>query len=254
MSLLAEVNPPVYEGKTLMATHVDVNGKYVYVSYNTQGEAYLGGIDVIDISSPNNPKLVVQAILPNVDVSTVLYDNGKLYIAGALDADLNKVDTPAFVAQMPLQSGLLTNDYVLNSLAGYVGTGLAVADSKYYAVSGNAGVIAKLDKTTNLLETTIAVDDLRAMGRIDNKIVVLSGTEGVKVYNAGTLSLESSFVTSTDVAEAKRTIDFQGNNILVSQGYAGLGVYNLTGTLLQIFKNSGVTITGTFKDTFNKLK
>lgn len=233
MSLLAEVSPPVYNGKTLMATHVDVKDKYVYVSYNTQGEAYLGGVDVIDISSPNNPKLVVQAILPNVDISTVLYDNGKLYIAGAVDVDFNKVPTSAFVAQMPLQSGLLTNDYVLNSLAGYVGTGLAVADSKYYAVSGNDGVIAKLDKTTNFIEDAIAVDDLRAMGRIDNKIVVLSGTEGVKVYNAGKLSLESSFTTAVDVAQAKRTIDFQGNNILVSQGYAGLGVYNLTGTLLQ---------------------
>ncbi|MGM8360683.1 hypothetical protein ACSV4D_02080 [Flavobacterium sp. ARAG 55.4] len=233
MSLLAEVAPPVYGGKTLMATHVDVKDNYVYVSYNTQGDTYLGGIDVIDISSPNNPKLVVQAILPNVDISTVLFDNGKLYIAGAVDVDLNNVPSPAFVAQMPLQSGLLTNDYVLNSLAGYVGTGLAVADSKYYAVSGNNGVLAKLDKTTNIIETTIAVDDLRALGRIDNKIVVLSGTDGIKVYNAGTLNLESSFVTSTDVAEAKRTIDFQGNNVLVSQGYKGLEVYNLTGTLLQ---------------------
>lgn len=233
MSLLAEVEPPTYEGKTLMATHVDVKDNYVYVSYNTQGETYLGGIDVIDISSPNNPKLVVQAILPNVDISTVLFDNGKLYIAGAVDADINNVPTPAFVAQMPLQSGLLTNDYLLSSLAGYVGTGLAVADSKYYAVSGNNGVLAKLDKTTNTIETTIAVDDLRALGRIDNKIVVLSGTEGVKVYNAETLNLESSFVTSTDVAEAKRTIDFQGNNILVAQGPSGLGIYNLSGVLQQ---------------------
>lgn len=236
MSLLAEVKAPSYQGKTLMATHVDVKDNYVYVSYNTQGDAYLGGIDVIDISSPNNPKLVVQAILPNVDISTVLYDNGKLYIAGAVDADFNKVATPAFVAQMPLQSGLLTTDYIMNPLAGYVGTGLAVADSKYYAVSGNPGVVAKLDKATNALETTINVEDLRAMGRIGNKIVVLSGSVGVKVYNAGTLSLESYFTTPKDIAEAKRTIDFQGNNILVSQGTSGLGVYNLTsGTLLQSF-------------------
>lgn len=236
MSLLAEVKPPVYNGKTLMATHVDVKDNYVYVSYNTQGDAYLGGIDVIDISSPNNPKLVVQAILPNVDISTVLFDNGKLYIAGAVDVDFNKVTTSAFVAQMPLQSGLLTNNYVSNSLLGYVGTGLAVADSKYYAVSGNPGVVAKFDKATNVLETTVNVEDLRAMGHIGNKIVVLSGSNGVKVYNAGTLNLESSFVTPKDIAEAKRTIDFQGNNILVSQGASGLGVYNLTsGTSMQSF-------------------
>ncbi|MFA9188824.1 PQQ-binding-like beta-propeller repeat protein [Flavobacterium sp. FBOR7N2.3] len=236
MSLLAEVKPPTYDGKTLMATHVDVKDNYVYVSYNTQGDAYLGGIDIIDISSPNNPKLVVQAILPNVDISTVLFDNGKLYITGAVDADSNKVATPAFVAQMPLQSGLLTKEYTLNSLEGYVGTGLAVADSKYYAVSGDNGVIAKLDKNTNVLETTIPVEDLRAMGHIGNKIVVLSGKSGVKVYNAGTLGLESSFTTSVDVADAKRTIDFQGNNVLVSQGSSGLGVYNLTtGKLEQSF-------------------
>lgn len=236
MSLLAEVTPPIYNGRTLMATHVDVKDNYVYVSYNTQGETYLGGIDVIDISTPNNPKLVVQAILPNVDISTVLFDNGKLYISGAIDADLNEVSSPAFVAQMPLQSGLLTKDYILNSLTGYVGTGLAVTDSKYYAVSGNNGVIAKLDKSTNVLETTIPVDDLRAMGHIGNKIVVLSGTGSVKVYNAGTLSLETSFKVSVDVADAKRTIDFQGNNVLVSQGYSGLGVYNLnTGAIQQSF-------------------
>ncbi|KDN54898.1 LVIVD repeat-containing protein [Flavobacterium seoulense] len=236
MSLLAEVKAPTYNGKTLMATHVDVKDNYVYVSYNTQGDVYLGGIDVIDISSPNNPKLVVQAILPNVDVSTVLFDNGKLYIAGAVDADFNKVATPAFVAQMPLQSGLLTNTYVSNQLSGYVGTGLAVADAKYYAVSGDNGVIAKLDKATNVLETTISVNDLRAMGRINNKIVVLSGAEGVKVYNEGTLKLESSFKTAIDVVDAKRTIDFQGNNILVSQGASGLGVYNLTtGASVQTF-------------------
>src|SRR6478735_10192600 len=42
MSLLAEVNPPSYEGKKLTATHVDVKNNYVYVSYNTQGETYLG--------------------------------------------------------------------------------------------------------------------------------------------------------------------------------------------------------------------
>jgi hypothetical protein len=229
MSLLAEVKAPTYQGKTLMATHVDVKDNYVYVSYNTQGDAYLGGIDVIDISSPNNPKLVVQAILPNVDISTVLYDNGKLYIAGAVDADFNKLATPAFVAQMPLQSGLLTTDYIMNPLVGYVGTGLAVADSKYYAVSGNPGVVAKLDKATNALEATINVEDLRAMGRVGNKIVVLSGTQGIKVYNAETLVSEISFKTAVDNrTDAKRTIDFQGNNVLVSQGTSGLGVYNLT--------------------------
>ena len=234
MSLLAEVNPPVYEGKTLTATHVDVKDNYIYVSYNTAGETYLGAIDVIDITEPNNPKLVVQAILPNTDISTVVYDNGNLYIAGATSVDANKnIETPAFVARMPLKSGLLTTDYTNIPLLSYVGTGVAVAPNEYFSVSGNNGVLAKIDKTTNTIKATIPIADLRALGYINNKVVVLSGTEGVKIYNADTMSLISSFKTGTDVAEAKRTIDFQGDNILVAQGYSGLTVYNATGGLVQ---------------------
>ena len=235
MALLAEIEPPVYNGITLRATHVDVKDNYVYVSYNTQGDVYLGAIDVIDVSQPNNPRVVIQALLPNTDISTVLYDNGKLYLAGATDVDKNNLlTTPAFVGVMPLQSGLPTNNFTSASLVSNVAVGLAVTDSKYYGVSGNSGVVAKIDKATNTVETTIAVADLRAMGRIDNKIVVLSGTDGVKVFNADNLSLQSSFSTSKDVADAKRTIDFQGNNLLVSEGYQGLKVYNLnSGSLLQ---------------------
>jgi hypothetical protein len=234
MSLLAEVNPPTYQGKKLTATHVDVKDNYVYVSYNTQGETYLGGIDVIDISQPNNPKLVVQAILPNTDISTVVYNNGVLYISGASSKDANpELTSSAFVAKMPLQNGLLTNDYKPVSLTGNVGTGVAVANSNYFAISGNKGILAKINNSTNEINASISIADLRALGYIDNKVVVLSGTEGIKIYNADSMALVSSIATSTDVPDAKRTIDFQGSNILVADGYSGLKVFSSTGSLLQ---------------------
>lgn len=234
MSLLAEVNPPTYEGKTLTATHVDVNGNFVYVSYNTQGETYLGGIDVIDVSQPNNPKLVIQAILPNTDISTVVYQNGTLYISGASRMDANpELTSPAFVAKMPLQNGLLSNDYTPLSLIGNVGTGVAVANSNYFAISGNKGALVKINNSSNEINTAISIDDLRALGYNDNKIVVYSGSQGVKIYNADTMALLSTITTSTDVPDAKRTIDFQGSNILVADGYNGLKVFNSAGNLLQ---------------------
>ena len=234
MSLLAEVNAPTYEGKKLTASHVDVKDNYVYVSYNTQGETYLGGIDVIDVSQPNNPKLIVQAILPNTDISTVVYNNGMLYISGASSRDANpELTSSAFVAKMPLQNGLLTNNYVPVSLTGNVGTGVAIASSNYFAISGNNGVLAKISNSTNVINTAIPIADLRALGYIDNKVVVLSGSEGVKIYNADSMALISSITTSTDVPDAKRTIDFQGSNLLVADGYKGLKVFNSTGSLLQ---------------------
>lgn len=35
--LVAEVAPPSYNGKTLRATHIALEGNYAYVSYNTEG-------------------------------------------------------------------------------------------------------------------------------------------------------------------------------------------------------------------------
>lgn len=237
MSLLAEVKPPTYQGVQLTASHVDVNDNFVYVSYNTQGDQYLGGIDVIDVSQPNDPVLIVSAVLPNIDISSVKYNNGKLYIAGAADVDaVEGTVTPAFVAKMDLASGRLSNDYDLTTLPSFVATDLVVTASNYYAVTGNPGVVAKLNKETGAVEASIELADLRAIGSVNNKIVILSGTEGVKILNASTLNTESSFSTSTDVAQAKRTIDFQGNNLIVAEGLNGMKVYNTTnGNLIQSF-------------------
>lgn len=232
--LVAEVAPPVYNGKTLRATHVAIEGNYAYVSYNTEGETYLGALEVLNISNPNAPQLVMQAILPNVDISSVRYDDGKLYIAGAKDIYASGASSPAFVGSMPLSGGMLTNAFQQTVLAGKVGTDVASGGSKYYAVSGATGILAQLNKANQQIEISIPLNDLRALGYNNNKIVVLSGTDGVQIYNANGLSPVTSFSTSPDVAEAKRTIDFIDGKLLVSEGYNGVGVYNLaTGTKLQ---------------------
>jgi hypothetical protein len=226
--LVAEVAPPVYNGKTLRATHVALEGNYAYVSYNTEGETYLGAVEVINISNPNAPQLVMQAILPNTDVSSVRYDDGKLYIAGAKDIYASGASTPAFVGSMTLNGGMLGNAFQETFLTGKVGTDVTSNGTKYYAVTGATGVLAQLNKSNQQVEFSISIDDLRALGYNNNKIVVLSGTQGVKVYDANGLNLITSFATSTDVVEAKRTIDFIDGKLLVSEGYNGVGVYNLT--------------------------
>jgi hypothetical protein len=232
--LVAEVAPPVYNGKTLRATHVTVEGNYAYVSYNTEGETYLGAIEVLNITNPNAPQLVMQAILPDTDVSSVRYDNGKLYIAGAKNIYASGASTPAFVGSMTLSGGMLTNVLQQTVLAGKVATDVTSGSSKYYAVSGATGVLAQLSKMNQQVEVSIPLSDLRALGYTNNKVVVLSGTQGVKIYDANGLNLITSFTTSSDVAEAKRTIDFIDGKLLVSEGYNGVGVYNLsTGAKLQ---------------------
>ena len=228
LELVAEVQPPVYGNLTLKATHVAINGNYAYVSYNTEGEAYSGAIDVIDISNPAVPQLVMQAVLPDTDISSLTYDNGVLYVAGAASTDaFPELDSPAFTAAMTLSNGLLSTNYTQTTIAGNVGTSVTSSGNKYFAVSGDNGELVKVNKSNNQVEATIPVNDLRAVGYNSNKVVVLSGTQGVKVYNVNNMNQQTTFATSQDVASAKRTIDFLGNNtLLVAEGYNGLGVYN----------------------------
>lgn len=230
MVLVAEVAPPTYNGMTLKATHVAVNGNYAYVTYNVEGEPYGGAVDVINISNPNSPTVVVQAIMLNTDLSSVRFDNGVLYLAGARSTDaFPTAGTAAFSGAMTLNNGLLSTNFTQKSLPGNTGTSVTSTSSKYYAVSGNNGTISQLSKTNNNIEVSIPLADLRAVGLNNNRIVVLSGTQGVKVYSADGLSLLGSFSTSQDAQNAKRTIDFLGTtSVLVSEGYNGLGVYNLS--------------------------
>lgn len=227
--LVAEVAPPTYNGVTLKATHVTINDKYAYVSYNIEGEMYGGAIDVIDISNPDLPQLVVQAILPDTDISSVKYDSGTLYIAGARSVDaFPEAETAAFAGIMPLNNGLVTTTLNKVSLMSNTGTSVTSSSSKYYSVSGNEGALYQLNKSSNEIEMTVSLADLRAVGYNDNKVVVLSGTQGVKVYSSNGMSELLSFPTSQDVPDAKRTIDFMGTtSLLVSEGVNGLGVYNI---------------------------
>lgn len=224
--LVAEINPPVYSGKTFKATHVVINGNYDYVSYNTEGEAY-----VINISNSNIPQLVVQAIFPNTDISAVSYENGKLFIAGAASkAAFPAISSPGFVSAMTLNNGLLTTNYVQTQLKGSVATSITSVGNRYYDVSGGASDLVALDKNTNQIQATISVTDLRAVGQISNKILILRGTSGVKVYDAISMAPQNSFSTSVDVPGTKRTIDFIGNRqtIKVPTNLAGVDNSDIT--------------------------
>lgn len=225
---IGEIKPPVdSEGRTLQASHVAVNGNYAYVSYIMRGDAYSGAIDVIDVSDPYKPKLVTSALIANTDITSLTYSNGNLIIGGATDIDkLQSVTNPAIVINMQLSSGLLTNKYTTNYLESRVTTDVASNASSYFAVTGDNGSLFKLNASTKATEGKTPIADLRSIALNGDKIVTLSGTKGINIYNQSTLALQKSFTVSADVSGAKRTMDFDGTNLLVAEGYKGLGVYD----------------------------
>ncbi|WP_269222978.1 hypothetical protein [Flavobacterium sp. IMCC34518] len=238
LTQIAEFNAPKdSQGRSLQANHVAVNGNYAYVAYTLQGNEYSGAIDMIDVSDPYLPKLVMSALIADTDITSLVYTNGKLVIGGATNSDKNAaIQSPAIVMYMELtSSGALTNNYSTNDISSFAATDVTANSSNYFAVSGDTGSLYKFDNTTKQILGSKAIEDLRSVAVINDKIVTLSGTKGINIYNTLNLELVKSFSTWKDVVQgAKRTIDFIGDKLFVSEGYQGLGVYNMTsGTKIQ---------------------
>jgi len=233
---IAEVNPPTdSNGRTLQANHVAVNGNYAYVAYTMSGEVYSGAIDVIDVTDPYKPKLITSALIANTDITSLTYSNGNLIIGAASDIDKNTALTsPSVLITMQLSSGLLTDKYTITDLEGKVTTDVATNSNSYFATTGDQGSLFKINSATKAITAKATLEDLRSVAISGDKIVTLSGTKGVNIYNESTLSLQKSFTTAADVSGAKRTMDFDGTKLLVSEGYNGLGVYDInSGSKLQ---------------------
>jgi hypothetical protein len=233
---IAEVNPPTdSNGRTLQANHVAVNGNYAYLAYTMSGEVYSGAIDVIDVTDPYKPKLITSALIANTDITSLTYSNGNLIIGAATDIDKNTALTsPSVLITMQLSSGLLTDKYTITDLEGKVTTDVATNSNSYFATTGDQGSLFKINSATKAITAKATLEDLRSVAISGDKIVTLSGTKGVNIYNESTLSLQKSFTTAADVSGAKRTMDFDGTKLLVSEGYNGLGVYDInSGSKLQ---------------------
>jgi len=233
---IAEINPPVDKnGRTLQASHVAVNGNYAYVSYIMRGDDYSGAIDIIDVSDPYKPKLVTSALIASTDITSLTYSNGNLIIGAAKDVDSDPLlINPSIVITMELSSGLLTDKYKINYLESRVTTDVAANATSYFAVTGDKGSLFKLNSSTKAIAGKVAVEDLRSVALTSDKVITLSGTRGVNVYNQSTLALQKNFSTSSDVSGAKRTMEIDGTKLLVSEGYNGLGIYDInSGSKLQ---------------------
>jgi hypothetical protein len=228
LSLVGEVEPPVVDGVQVQATHVVVNGNYAYVSYNVRGEAYKGAVDLIDVSDPTLPQVAMEVTFPSMEISSLALKDDILYMVGARDVDAyDEVTSPAVLVKMQLDGDMLSEDISYQELEGTTGTDIAVGDNSYYSVSGTDGALASFAVSGGTPGTTVDAYDLRAVGIDGENLVTLSGTDGFKVYSLSTMAEKLAVDLSDDVEEAKRTIDFYDNNVLIARGFNGVGIYSL---------------------------
>ncbi len=233
INLIARLSPPEYEGEVLQASHIRIADHYAYVTYNTQGPRYLGGVDIVDISSPYYPELVSSVIFINQetnkgkDVSSVDVKNASsatsntlLWITGA-----DETSDSAFVERYELNSSnqFSSAQSVNFSLKGYVGNDVRYYNDKLYVTSGTGGGLTILDnqmKEVNFMN----IENARSVDVNNDFEIALGGNPG-HLYNPGNWDKEIGGATDP---EAKSILRLYNKFALVGLGQDGLKCYDIS--------------------------
>ncbi|MBU2996380.1 hypothetical protein KO500_08035 [Cellulophaga baltica] len=230
LSLVAQIEAPTYSGsENLTATHVTIEDDYAYVSYNTVEDGYVGAIDVIKISDPNSPELTSRLFYSNADINSIAYSNGYIYIAGGVNSESSATATTnSFVAKISVSNGRIDiNQGVSYGFQeGYNSTDVTIADNKLLVTSGKEGSLTIYDKNSIEILNEIMYTDLRAVATSDDLTAVLDADSGVKIFDANFNVINEIAISSDFGVNSKRTIDFSEENIIVSEGSNGAGIYN----------------------------
>jgi len=230
--LKAEVDPPVYKGNTLQATHVTIKDDYAFVTYNTRGPEWLGGIEIFDVSDIKNPVIISCAILENMDVNAVDYADGKIYVVGATgDFEERGFVSPAFMEVISLDSEMAFEKVeTIIDISSFSGTDIKVAAGQIFATSGSTGDLTIFD--ANYTEAGIEeISDARSVDVNSDYLYVLQGQKGrVNVFKLSDATYTETFdVGGANTPESKSEIAVSDKYIFAALNEGGLSILDLNG-------------------------
>jgi hypothetical protein len=238
MTLIGQVLPPSNGPITnLTAAHVFVENDFAYVAYNTVGEDYAGAIDIIDVSDPNDPRVTSRVLYTNADINSLHFKNGFLYAVGGLDATASfTASGNSFITKIPVFSGVM--DTAAGVLYGFQtgdnATDIVIDGNEAFVTSGKNGSITIYDTKDLDIKEEQPYTDLRSLALFENRLAILDAGQGIRILDQNlkpksVINIDSDFGLYT-----KRTVAFDGEQILVAEGNKGTGVYSHdTGTLMQ---------------------
>lgn len=237
--LRAQVDAPKVKGNVIQATHVKIVDDMAFVSYNTKGNVYQGGVELFNISDGSNPILQAQALFNDVDVSAVEYYNGKIYLAGAIDPESigYTLESPAILIEMELSpSGQILPVTNIYDLPSYVATDVEVDENYIYVTSGSDGKLTILNHDLSLA-TDININDARSLSVNGNNIYALDATnEKIQTFNKSDFTeLDPILVQGPISDESKTEIDATDKYVFAALNKSGLDICLLDGSLKEHF-------------------
>lgn len=232
LSLIAQIIPPSFKGgENLTASHVTVHADIAYVTYNTIDDVYVGAIDAINIKNPFQPRIVSRLYYSNADINSVAYESGYIYIVGGVDAEKSvRATTNSFVAKIPASNGFIdiNGGITYGFQNGFVGTDIAILDTKLFVSSGKDGSLSVYDKNNLKTLNDMPFKDLRSVASKNNTIAVLDASSGVHILDENLMLLKEIAINGDFGIADKRTLDFSDDRVFVSEGAKGVGVYEIS--------------------------
>ncbi len=233
LTLVAQIEPPTYPGRgPITATHVDLDGNFAYVSYNTAGATYFGAIQVINVSDPHKPVVSSQLMYLNADINSVEYENGYVYAVGGVDAELSATATSnAFVVKISCPNGKLStaSGITYGFQQGYNANDVLVNGNFVYVTSGKEGTLTAYNKNNMTTANEIPYADLRGVAMSNGNIALLDASSGVRVISSAFQTIKEIPIDTDFGSESKKTIDFQDDRIVVAEAGKGAGIYSYSG-------------------------
>ena len=238
LTLVAQVSPPSFSGgEHLTASHVHVVNNYAYVAYNTVGADYAGGIDIINVKNPNKPRVTSRLYYTNADINSLKYENGYIYAVGGVDSEKSvRATSNAFIAKVPVSNGQFgdTSQITYGFQEGFNSTDVETTPNTVIVVSGQDGFLTVYDKGSLVVQNDAPFADLRSVAFNNNIIAVLDASKGVDLLDENLQLIKEISIDSDFGDFAKRTLEFSGETIIVSEGSKGAGIYSAsTGDLIE---------------------
>ena len=228
--LRAEVAPAEIQGEKLQASHVFIEGEFAFVSYNTKGAEYRGGMEVFDISDIKAPRLIYQMLVEGTEYSSIFYKDGKIYLAGATaSTERFGLVSPALleIIDYPVKAD---SENEIIDISSFTATDVKVKGDHIYVSSGSHGGVTIYDKNTLEKVLAIGMDDARSIAFNDELYAVMQGTPArVKIYRTSDNSYVNGFnVGGAEIPESKSILSMSDDKLYVPAGKDGLKILSLS--------------------------
>lgn len=236
---VAEIDAPVVDGVETMATMVTIfgNSSHAAVSYNVQGDEYIGAVDAVQVTSSGGNAIRVRSGIEftNAKANAAFINANNLLLAHSSE-DPDLTDEKGFSAARKFGlSGFTINDNPSQAgIEGFAANSIHESEDVVYVTSGNNAGLTLFNSDLSEQIGFIDIEGARWVDTDENRIVVLSGSPET---GKGTLHLfdktdlspiaEYSF-DGADTPEAKSTVEIEGDLAIVAAGRSGTHLIDLS--------------------------